>query len=89
MAILMENDWTVLMHNTLNFRGHSWFFDYGQIHDAWKDLRVTDNKGVALNFYDGDETFAFNFFYFNGWQLDQYIGSPSVSIFILKKRVSQ
>ena len=53
-----------------SWRGHSWLFDYGQIHDAWKDLRFTDNKGVALNFYDGDETSAFNFFYFNGLQLD-------------------
>ena len=79
-------------YGQFGWHDNSIIFNYGQLSDNWKRMRITDSNGVPLMFANTNKMFVLNFFYFNGWQLDHVFTNDLVdkySNFILKKRMSQ
>ncbi len=70
------------------YRGEGLYFDYGQIRGKRKEMVITDKKGKPLVFIPYTTATFLNFFYFNGWQLDnaQSVSDGSVSSLIMKKK---
>ncbi len=71
---------------TFGWRGDSFTFDYGQGWGKKKKTLITDDKGTLLIIGNYNLPFAFNFFYYNGWELDKIYPISNGSDFILKKR---
>lgn len=71
---------------TFDWRGDSFTFDYGQPSSKRKDITIADSKGTPLIIGNYNLPFAFNFFYYNGWELDKAYPVSTGSEFILKKR---
>jgi|GEM_PF-1684197 len=70
------------------YSGESLHFDYGQKREKRKEMIITDKKGKRLVFIPYTNSIFLNFFYFNGWQLDQALSASdgSAGSFIMKKR---
>lgn len=71
---------------TFGWRGESFTFDYGQEASKKKETMIADDKGRPLIIGNYNLPFAFNFFYYNGWELDKAYSVSNGSDFILKKR---
>ncbi len=74
------------IYATFGWRGDSYTFDYGQVWTKRKGMMITDDKGSPLIVGNYNLPFAFNFFYYNGWELDKAYSVSNESDFILKKR---
>jgi hypothetical protein len=60
-------------------------FDYGQQRESKDEMKITDRRGVPLKFNNKNSIAYFlNFFYYNGWELANPLGSQSD--FIVRKR---
>jgi hypothetical protein len=59
------------------------------MHDRGKELKVTDKNGAIMQFAHLSFTFALNFLYYNGWQLEPNSGMNADGYYILKKRALQ